>query len=56
MTADADGIAGRMRDRAGSPTWSRSRELWPGPEAAELDRKPAARPVVQGQRGVSALA
>jgi hypothetical protein len=49
MTANADGIAGRMRDRAGSPTWSRSLELWPGPEAAELDRKRAELTVVQGQ-------
>jgi hypothetical protein len=49
MTANADGIAGRMRDRAGSPTWSRSLELWLGPEAAELDRKRAELTVVQGQ-------
>jgi|RhiMetdeSRZDD1v2_1073273.scaffolds.fasta_scaffold29128_1 hypothetical protein len=49
MTANADGIAGRMRDRAGSPTWSRSLELWPGPEAAELDHKRAELTVVQGQ-------
>jgi hypothetical protein len=49
MTANADGIAGRMRDRAGSPTWSRSLELWPGPEAAELDRKRAELTVVQGR-------
>jgi hypothetical protein len=49
MTANADGIAGRMRDRAGSPTWSRSLELWPGPEAAELDRQRAELTVVQGQ-------
>src|SRR4029453_8066585 len=49
MTANADGIAGRMRDRAGSPTWSRSLELWLGPEAAELDRKGAELTVVQGQ-------
>jgi hypothetical protein len=49
MTANADRIAGRMRDRAGSPTWSRSLELWLGPEAAELDRKRAELTVVQGQ-------
>jgi hypothetical protein len=49
MTANADGIAGRMRDRAGSPTRSRSLELWAGPEAAELDRKRAELTVVQGQ-------
>ena len=56
MTADADGIAGRMRDRAGSPTWSRSLELWPGPEAAELDRKRGELTVVQGQLAESELA
>src|SRR4029450_13346349 len=49
MTANADGIAGRMRDRPGSPTWSRSLELWLGPEAAELDRKRAGLTVVEGQ-------
>jgi hypothetical protein len=56
MTANADGIAGRMRDRAGSPTWSRSLELWSGPEAAELDRKRAELTVVQGQLAESELA
>jgi hypothetical protein len=56
MTADADGIAGRMRDRAGSSTWSRSLELWPGPEAAELDRKRAELTVVQGELAESELA
>jgi hypothetical protein len=56
MTANADGIAGRMRDRAGSPTWSRSLELWPGPEATELDRKRAELTVVQGQLAESELA
>jgi hypothetical protein len=56
MTANADGIAGRTQDRAGSPTLTRSLELRPGPEAAELDRKRAELAVVQGQLAESELA
>ena len=56
MTANAEGIAGRMRDRAGSPTWSRSLELWPGPETEELGRRRAELAVVDGELAESELA
>jgi hypothetical protein len=56
MTANADGSAERMRDRAGPRGSTRSLELRPGPEAAELNRKRAELTVVQGQLAESELA
>jgi hypothetical protein len=56
MTANADGIAERMQDRAGSRSRTRSLELRPGPEAAELNRKRAELTIVQGQLAECELA